>query len=38
VFLSGLERGTRNPSLMTVVKIAAALEVDPGELAAGLRP
>jgi transcriptional regulator with XRE-family HTH domain len=38
VYLSGLERGLRNPSVMTVLKIAAALEIDPGELVTGLVP
>jgi transcriptional regulator with XRE-family HTH domain len=36
VFLSGVERGTRNPSLLTVVKLAGALQIDPGELMTGL--
>lgn len=31
-----LERGERNPRIDTLVKIAGALEVDPGELLAGL--
>jgi transcriptional regulator with XRE-family HTH domain len=36
VYLSGLERGLRNPSVLTVVKLAGALQVDPGELVSGL--
>ncbi len=31
-YISGIERGTRNPSLTNILKIAAALEVRPAEL------
>ena len=31
-YLSGIECGTRNPSLANVFKLAAALEVSPAEL------
>jgi len=31
-YISGIERGARNPSLTNVFKIAAALEADPAEL------
>lgn len=31
-YISGIERGTRNPSLTNILKIAAALEVGPAEL------
>ena len=32
VYLSGIERGKRSPSIETVEKLANALGVDPGEL------
>jgi transcriptional regulator with XRE-family HTH domain len=31
-YVGGIERGVRNPSLMVMVHIAAALDVGPGEL------
>ena len=31
-YLSGLERGTRNPTVRTLAKIAAALDVQPADL------
>lgn len=31
-YISGIERGTRNPSLTNILKIAAALDVRPAEL------
>lgn len=36
-FLGQLERGQRNVSLHNLLKVAGALEVDPGELVKGLR-
>lgn len=35
-YISGIERGTRNPSLTNILKIAAALDVSPSDLFAGL--
>jgi transcriptional regulator with XRE-family HTH domain len=35
-YISGIERGTRNPSLTNILKLAAALDVRPGELFAGM--
>lgn len=37
-FVSQVERGLRNLSLSNIIRLAAGLEVDPGELVAGLRP
>ena len=31
-YLSGIERGRRNPSLDVIVRLAAALDLSPGEL------
>ncbi|HEY2283578.1 MAG TPA: helix-turn-helix transcriptional regulator [Solirubrobacteraceae bacterium] len=31
-YISGIERGTRNPSLTNILKIATALDVDPSGL------
>ncbi len=31
-YISGIERGTRNPSLTNILKIAAALDVNPAEI------
>lgn len=31
-YISGLERGVRNPSLLTIQKIARALSISPKEL------
>ncbi|HYM46099.1 MAG TPA: helix-turn-helix transcriptional regulator [Solirubrobacteraceae bacterium] len=31
-YISGIERGTRNPSLTNILKIAASLETSPVEL------
>jgi transcriptional regulator with XRE-family HTH domain len=35
-YISGIERGIRNPTLTVIVKIAAALGVEPGQLLKGL--
>jgi transcriptional regulator with XRE-family HTH domain len=35
-YISGIERGVRNPSLTNILRIAAALQVAPAELFAGL--
>jgi transcriptional regulator with XRE-family HTH domain len=35
-YVSGIERGVRNPSLTNILKIAAALEVHPSELFVGI--
>jgi transcriptional regulator with XRE-family HTH domain len=35
-YISGIERGTRNPSLTNILKLAAALDVRPAELFAGI--
>lgn len=37
-YISGIERGTRNPSLTNIFKIAAALDVSPVELFARAQP
>jgi len=37
-YVGSVERGERNVSLLNIVRLAAALEVDPGELVAGLTP
>lgn len=37
-YVGHLERGEVNPSLYNVIRIAAALGVDPAELIRGLRP
>jgi transcriptional regulator with XRE-family HTH domain len=37
-FIGQLERGQRNVSLHNLLKVAAGLGVDPGELVAGLKP
>jgi transcriptional regulator with XRE-family HTH domain len=36
-YISGIERGTRNPSLTNILRIARALDVSPAELFAGVR-
>lgn len=35
-YISGIERGVRNPSLVAIVQLMTALEVSPGELFGGL--
>lgn len=37
-YLGQVERGRRNITLNNIVKIAAGLDVDPGELVGGLSP
>jgi hypothetical protein len=37
-YVSSVERGERNISLENIVRLAAALEVDPATLTRGLRP
>jgi transcriptional regulator with XRE-family HTH domain len=37
-FVSQAERGLRNVNLHNLLKFAAGLDIDPGELVAGLRP
>jgi transcriptional regulator with XRE-family HTH domain len=36
-YISGIERGTRNPSLTNILKLAAALDVRPADLFTGIR-
>jgi transcriptional regulator with XRE-family HTH domain len=36
-YISGIERGERNVSLINLVRVAGALEVDPGQLVRGLK-
>jgi transcriptional regulator with XRE-family HTH domain len=36
-YVGSVERGERNVSLQNICKLAAALEVDPAELVAGIR-
>ncbi len=37
-FVGQVERGRRNLSLHNLLKLAVALEIDPGKLVAGLEP
>ena len=37
-FLKQIERGARNPSLDTLVRLSAALGLDPAQLVIGLGP
>lgn len=36
-YLSGLERGKRNPTLLVILKIATELQVDPRKLIVGIQ-
>ena len=36
-YISGIERGVRNPSVLTIVRLAKGLDVSASELFAGLR-
>lgn len=36
-YIGSMERGERNISLVNVIRIAAALQIDPSELVKGLR-
>lgn len=37
-YIGHLERGEVNPSLYNIIRVAAALKVDPAELVQGLKP
>lgn len=37
-YVGHLERGEVNPSLYNVIRVAAALQVDPADLVHGLKP
>jgi transcriptional regulator with XRE-family HTH domain len=37
-YIGSIERGERNVSLLNIVRLAAALGVDPSDLVGGLRP
>ncbi len=37
-YVGTVERGERNPALLSILRLAAALEVDAGTLISGLRP
>jgi transcriptional regulator with XRE-family HTH domain len=37
-YVGSIERGERNLSLRNILRLAAALDVDPGELTRGLEP
>ena len=36
-YISGIERGVRNPSLISIARVAKALDVSVSELCAGVR-
>lgn len=37
-YIGHLERGEVNPSFFNIIRVAAALGVDPGDLVSGIRP
>ena len=37
-YVGSLERGERNVALLNIVRLARALDLDPGELLRGLKP
>ncbi len=37
-YVAQVERGERNISLTNIVRVAAALDLDPGDLVTGLKP
>ena len=37
-YVSSLERGHRNVALINIVRLAAALDVDPADLVGGIKP
>jgi len=37
-YIGHLERGEVNPSFFNIIRVAAALDVDPAELVRGLKP
>ena len=37
-YISGIERGVRNPSLLSITRLAKALRVSVSELCTGVRP
>jgi transcriptional regulator with XRE-family HTH domain len=37
-YIGSMERGERNVSLLNIVRVAAALRIDPAELVRGLEP
>lgn len=37
-YISGIERGVRNPSLLSIARIAKALRVSVSELCTGVKP
>lgn len=37
-YIGSVERGQRNISLLNILRLAKALEIDPGDLVTGLKP
>lgn len=37
-YIGHLERGEVNPSFFNIIRVAKALDVDPGDLITGIRP